>query len=375
MSYEMKETENIEKLFISGKSIPSLNKIESSQFPEIKKDILFINEIEYEDKKSFPFKDASCNFSNEINEEQNFSKIIPAPNINLNIQFKEETHSNSNLNKINKNIYEEKMKNGQFQLIETSSPKIIDDTIVYKNKNLYLESYIFNKFKEDEMNSIVLKSEIIQKSKETLNKNSLNKKPNGNLNFDLNLRIYNNERPLQYSRKTVDLGKNFFKKRYINEKLNFSNIICDRLVNEDAYIQLDNSQNNGRIYNEDKLVIKYNTLFLKQLEKGIFSFNLMKYEDSYNFLVDNNVIKNIEEFGELLLVIHGFDKYIVGEFLSNEKPPNKAFIVLKSFMKKFCFIELKFLDAFRFLLSRLNLPRDSSMIVNILDQFSEVYYK
>ena len=371
----MKETENIEKLFISGKSIPSLNKIESSQFPEIKKDILFINEIEYEDKKSFPFKDASCNFSNEINEEQNFSKIIPAPNINLNIQFKEETHSNSNLNKINKNIYEEKMKNGQFQLIETSSPKIIDDTIVYKNKNLYLESYIFNKFKEDEMNSIVLKSEIIQKSKETLNKNSLNKKPNGNLNFDLNLRIYNNERPLQYSRKTVDLGKNFFKKRYINEKLNFSNIICDRLVNEDAYIQLDNSQNNGRIYNEDKLVIKYNTLFLKQLEKGIFSFNLMKYEDSYNFLVDNNVIKNIEEFGELLLVIHGFDKYIVGEFLSNEKPPNKAFIVLKSFMKKFCFIELKFLDAFRFLLSRLNLPRDSSMIVNILDQFSEVFYK
>ena len=47
--------------------------------------IFILNVKELEGNQSLPYKEPSCNYSNEINEEQNFSKIIPKPNINLNL--------------------------------------------------------------------------------------------------------------------------------------------------------------------------------------------------------------------------------------------------------------------------------------------------
>ena len=112
------------------------------------------------------------------------------------------------------------------------------------------------------------------------------------------------------------------------------------------------------------------------MEKGIFSFNLKKYEESFRFLVEAGIIKNDEDFGEILLVMHGWDKYIVGEFLSKDtKPPNSGLKILRYFMKKLDFQNAKFLDAMRFMLSRLNLPKDSALILNIIDVFAETYLK
>lgn len=126
--------------------------------------------------------------------------------------------------------------------------------------------------------------------------------------------------------------------------------------------------------NDDKNVIKFNSLFLQKLEKGIFSFNLKKYEDSFIYLKNTAIIKSEEEFAELLLVIPGFDKYLIGEFLSKDKPPNRDNLILKYFMNKIDFTEIKFLDAMRFLLSRLNLPKDSALILNIIDAFATRFY-
>lgn len=126
---------------------------------------------------------------------------------------------------------------------------------------------------------------------------------------------------------------------------------------------------------DDKIVIKFKKMYLQKIEKSIFLFNLKKFEDSFQFLMENQIISNIDEFGEFILVTPGLDKYIIGDFLAKKKPPNKDYIVLKAFMKKIHFEDEKFLDSLRFILSRINLPKDSSLILEIIDKFTVQYYE
>ena len=60
-----------------------------------------------------------------------------------------------------------------------------------------------------------------------------------------------------------------------------------------------------------------------------FIINLKKYEESYLYLFQNNIIKSLEEFGEFLLVVNGFDKSVIGHFLSNTHAPNEKKEVLR----------------------------------------------
>lgn len=141
-------------------------------------------------------------------------------------------------------------------------------------------------------------------------------------------------------------------------------------------MSLENIKRSSVFFPENKNIIKFNSVFLQKIEKGIFSFNLKKYEESFKFLLESGIIKNEEEFGEILLVVHGWDKYIVGEFLSKDnKTPNNGLKILRFFMNKLDFKKIKFLDAMRFMLSRLNLPKDSALILNIIDVFADTYFK
>ena len=85
---------------------------------------------------------------------------------------------------------------------------------------------------------------------------------------------------------------------------------------------------------EDKHIIKLNRLYLLKLEKGIFSFNLKLYDYSYKQLKSSGIILNEEEFAEILLVLNGFDKFIIGDFLSKEKYPNINCKILQFFLDK-----------------------------------------
>ena len=201
------------------------------------------------------------------------------------------------------------------------------------------------------------------------------------------------EQNRRYTRSIIDSGKTFFKLRYIKEKLEEISSINNRdiyntevqknVVNINmnideelrGYRQLSNTIGVNSVLNEDKNVIKFNSLFLQKLERGIFSFNLKKYEDSFNCLLGSGIVKDEYEFGELLLVITGFDKYIVGDFLSKEKYPNKDKKVLHGFVKSMDFRHLKFLDGLRFLLSRLNLPKEAGLILEIVDIFSTIFFE
>ena len=123
---------------------------------------------------------------------------------------------------------------------------------------------------------------------------------------------------------------------------------------------------------------KCQTEFLLITEKAIISFNMKKYQESYTYLENSGVIKNLDEFGEFLLVVSGFDKVIMGEFLAKEKPPNDKKEILNSFINSIDMNcknkKIIFLDCLRFLLTRLILPKDANLILVIMDKFSEIFY-
>ena len=187
-----------------------------------------------------------------------------------------------------------------------------------------------------------------------------------------------------YSKETLTRGQAFFKTRYIISKLHKEEnqmLLRNRMNN--------NTKNDGRrrryqtepepdvkkVMNTEKEARKYNSLFLKKVEKSIFSFNLKKYDDSYQELKSHDIIKDTFEFGEFLLVMNGFDKYVIGEFLSKTKSPNNDGEVLEGFVRSIQMEKVIFVDTLRFLLSRLNLPKDANMILTIIDAFTLVYYE
>ena len=91
----------------------------------------------------------------------------------------------------------------------------------------------------------------------------------------------------------------------------------------------------------------------------------------------NGIIKNVEEFGEFLLVGNGFDKLIIGEFLAKKEIPNDKKEVLKGFIKaiKMNYEEISFLECFRFFLKRFYLPKDANLILEIMNTFCLTYFK
>ena len=126
---------------------------------------------------------------------------------------------------------------------------------------------------------------------------------------------------------------------------------------------------------EERKELKYSSLFTNKTDKAIFSFNIKKYDNAYQELLTTGIILNEEEFAEFILVFPGFDKSIIGDFLAKEKSLNKNFAILKAYMKKINFKNEYFLDSLRFLLKRINLPIDSSLILGIIDEFTKAYYE
>ena len=141
-------------------------------------------------------------------------------------------------------------------------------------------------------------------------------------------------------------------------------------------IPMPKSKVNFENYEKENERRKCETEFLLIVEKAIISFNLKKYTESYAYLENSGIIKNTREFSKFLLVVNGFDKEILGEFLSKEKPPNENKNILKFFIDA---IDLdyknnSFLDCLRFLLTRIILPKDANLILEIMDTFSQKFF-
>ena len=196
----------------------------------------------------------------------------------------------------------------------------------------------------------------------------------------------------RYKQKDLTKAKLYYKYRYVTEKLIETNNLKVDYSDETTHCNFDIKNSNPSSYqinhterqvkpncfyfsSDDKNVIKFTCFFLKKIEKAIFLFNMKKYSDSFNYLKDSNLIKNEEEFAEILISFSGFDKSSIGEFLSKEKYPNDNQQITKFFISKMDFREEYPLDSFRYLLSHINLPRENEMKIKISDIFSHVYFK
>ena len=128
----------------------------------------------------------------------------------------------------------------------------------------------------------------------------------------------------------------------------------------------------------------------KYSKDNINNGNQKKYQESFDNLKISEMLskdeknkknKNesieLEEFGEFLLVVSGFDKYLIGEFLAKDKPPNQNGKILNSFINciNMNHKENSLLDCVRFLLSRINLPKDANLILVIMEAFTKTFFK
>lgn len=112
--------------------------------------------------------------------------------------------------------------------------------------------------------------------------------------------------------------------------------------------------------------------FLQRMEEAILLFNARQYEQCYKKL--DKIAFNFDDFSEILLIYKGFDKNVLGEFLSKKKPPNKNSEILNSFMNHLNF-KGEMVPALRFLMSLVNMPQDASLMLIIIDAFSQVYFE
>ena len=175
----------------------------------------------------------------------------------------------------------------------------------------------------------------------------------------------------RYDKNNVESGKKFFKLRFLKTKLD--------TINNNLNIMNNNKKKDESQLNVEKerYLRQYNSDFILTLEKSILSFNVKNYKDSYETLKNSLIIKSIKEYGEFLLVVGGFDKFLIGEFLAKQKYPNDKKDVLNNFIESINmkYPDISFLDCLRFLFTRLNLPKDANLILEIMDKFSVNYFE
>ena len=238
-----------------------------------------------------------------------------------------------------------KLRNDGFSKSYTEAPKSFD-------KNDY--TYSLNA-----QNKVAEKKVIkeLDKEKETMIKLEIEQ--------DANEFNENNYKERRYDKNNVETGKKFFKLRYIKNKLN-----SEKKQKE------NNDKADNEEHDKERILRKYNSDFILTLEKSIISFNVKNYKESYEFLESSGIIKNIGEYGEILLVVSGFDKFLIGEFLAKQKYPNDKKEVLNNFIESIDMnkSKIKFIDCLRFLFSKLILPKDANLILEIMDKFSINYF-
>ncbi len=197
---------------------------------------------------------------------------------------------------------------------------------------------------------------------------------NNNINLDsISLKLVNERK---YNNENILKGKSIFLERYIENQNKKKRKIKNNLFNR-VKTNINSNFTEERIKEMEEEIKKLKTteIFAKKIDKSIFSFNLKKYDDCYNELLNSEIIFNESEFAEFLLVINGLDTFIIGDFLAKSKGLNENFAILKLYMEKIDFKGISFLNAIRFLLSRLNLPKDAGLILGIIDEFTQAYYK
>ena len=384
-NYEIKKDKKINEI---TKKFEKENKKEEKK-EEFKKsnteknfgDILFLKERINKDNKTDNkinniIKDLNLNNEKEIKKENNF-------NNKKNVKNKDSKGGDNDLNKnkeknkfesISENLYAENIEPNEDKK-EDKRPRSLshleidnfrdfneedyferkyDKYNIDKGKIFFKYRYLKNKYTQ--INETIRRLSTVNQNNPIFTDNRISAVNTTKMSFNNNINKLNNEN----SRNTVN----------IDDKFKLSNNI-----HLSFFIQNPSSQCLNSI-DKDSELRHYHSQFLRITEKSILCFNLKKYEESYMYLLTNNIINNLEEFGEFLLVVNGFDKSVIGNFLSGNHKPNDKKEVLHSFINavKMDFDEISFLECFRFFMKRLYLPKDANLILEIINAFSTIYF-
>jgi len=222
---------------------------------------------------------------------------------------------------------------------------------------------------------------------ETKGNNSSDKK--GSLN-KLNDYLSNNqrnnfdERMFQYRKynpNILDIGISFYKLRYINRKIKAGpKQSQSKIATKKGKIlfplkeeELEKLERHEMISSERKEkatpkdIVKYKKLFLILIEKSVISFNYRYIKESYELLLDFDIIDNPYEFGEILLAETGYNREVIGEFISKNDYPNEKEEVTNGFLGA---IEISdfdnILEYLKFIFWRAKIPKNGFIITKII---------
>ena len=341
-------------------------------------------------EKSYSIYTNKLNFNNIISKFENNLKKIPSDNNNKN-NLDKKISNLSNLSGVSNssNLSNQQSKEIRKEKEPLSKNPEVSKSMAEKMKSLEL----YFKLRNEGSKTITENSKPIDKNENNINNNMINNNTSSTKQtleratpvkdewvkfesegmvklqsiqdaFEFN---EDNYRERRYEKENVESGKKFFRLRFIKNKINL----------EEKKIEEENSEQKEQSIDKERILRKYNSEFLLTVEKSILSFNLKKYKESYEFLELSGIIKNVAEYGEFLLVVSGFDKFLVGEFLAKQKFPNDKKEVLNSFIESINMDneKVKFLECLRFLFSRLILPKDANLILEIMDKFSVTYFE
>ena len=198
----------------------------------------------------------------------------------------------------------------------------------------------------------------------------------------------NNYQNRKYNSLNLDNGRLFYKLRYLKRKINENKNKKSSNINKNNkfFIKLKEEEKEKLLRYEklnanyektkEKNIIKYSYYFLILIEKSIILFNLKKFKDSYDLLVNYDIIKNPFEFGEILLTISGYDKELIGECISIKKEPNENLIVLKGFINSFEMNKAEnIIKLFEYIYSRIILPIEPNQKSRIVNEISLCYFE
>jgi hypothetical protein len=121
----------------------------------------------------------------------------------------------------------------------------------------------------------------------------------------------------RYDKNNVEKsGKKFFKLRYLKNKLDPKNTKEEKNTKTNNDKEKEKNDNSQLVFDKERILRKYNNEFILTVEKSILSFNIKNFKDSYEVLKNSEIIKNVKEYGEFLLIISIFDKFLIVEFLA-----------------------------------------------------------
>lgn len=236
-----------------------------------------------------------------INEQNIILNINKQPYLNKKInkikkkiidEMKNENINNSNFRN---NIYEI-VKNISFSLINRNNKKIIDN---FEKKSLYIVNKILNSqnniILEIKKKELILKNEIIKKSKEIINLKNICMKLMWYIKFNKDFNFNENNRKKYLIQNQIINENRLLRKLYLNNK-SISNISINEInINNPIDKKLKEKSNNSNyhnIINKETMTTLENNNNRFNREKDYFNIYDKKRNKSYERINEKNKRKN-----------------------------------------------------------------------------------